>query len=94
VNVLTTAQQEWGMRFAGRVPELEDRFAGIDTSVAETGAPLLPDVLAWLDCRVSAAHDGGDHTIFVGDVLAARAADGGEPVLYYNRQWRTLAGQG
>ena len=91
VNILSSEQQAWGMRFAGQVPELEDRFSDIDVFTAETGAPLLPDVLGWLDCRLSAAHDAGDHTIFVGDVIAASAQESGDPILYYNRQWRHMA---
>ncbi|MEX1020142.1 MAG: flavin reductase family protein [Litorilinea sp.] len=90
VNILGTDHLEWGMRFAGMFPEIEDRFAGIDTFTAATGCPVLPDVLSWLDCRVAHAYDGGDHTIFVGDVVAAGAATGGEPILYFNRTWRRL----
>ena len=44
--------------------------------------PVLDDALAWLDCRVTAAHPAGDHTIFVGEVLAADAREG-TPLLYY-----------
>jgi flavin reductase len=91
VNILSGAQQEIGMRFAGRVPEGEDRFAGVEVFQDKTGAPLLMDVLAWLDCRLHAAFDGGDHTIFVGDVVAASAVEEGDPILYYNRQWRQVA---
>lgn len=90
VSILNAEQVEWGMRFAGMMPELTDRFAGIDVRLAETGSPILPDVLAWLDCRVAHAYDGGDHTIFVGDVLAAGAADRTDPVLYFKRHWRKL----
>lgn len=91
VSILTTEQQEWGMRFAGMVPEGSDRFAGIEAFTAVTGCPLLPDALAWLDCRVAMAHDGGDHTIFIGEVVAADASGGDNPVIYYHRQWRELA---
>ena len=91
VNILSAAQEELGMRFAGKVPEGEDRFDGIEITRAVTGSPLLPDVLGWLDCRLSDAFDGGDHTIFVGDVMAADAVEEGDPILYYNRQWRQLA---
>jgi flavin reductase (DIM6/NTAB) family NADH-FMN oxidoreductase RutF len=93
VSVLNANQVEIGMRFAGMIPELSDRFAGIDVRLAETGSPILPDVLAWLDCRVAHAYDGGDHTIFVGDVLAAGAGERADPVLYFKRQWRKLDAQ-
>jgi flavin reductase (DIM6/NTAB) family NADH-FMN oxidoreductase RutF len=89
VNILVAEQMEWGMRFAGLMPELEDRFAGINWGAAVTGAPILPGVLGWIDCRLAFVYDGGDHSIFVGDVEAAHAA-GGEPLLYFNRQWRRL----
>jgi flavin reductase (DIM6/NTAB) family NADH-FMN oxidoreductase RutF len=91
VNILSSAQQEWGMRFAGLLPEAADRFTGIDIFAAETGCPLLPGVLGWLDCRLAAAYDGGDHTIYVGDVVAADAVAIGDPILYYHRQWRAMA---
>lgn len=91
VHILQKDQLEWGMRFAGMIPELEDRFAGLRVEKAVTGAPILADALAWLDCKVSAAHDGADHTIFIGEVLAAASGDLGEPLLYYHRNWRLLA---
>ncbi|MCC6454292.1 MAG: flavin reductase family protein [Caldilineaceae bacterium] len=93
VNILAATQQELGLRFAGLLPEAADRFAGIDVFTAETGSPLLPDVLGWLDCRLYAAYDGGDHTIFVGEVVALGAAgemEANDPILYYKRQWRAL----
>ncbi len=90
VNILTAEQKEWGMRFAGLLPEDGDRFVDIETSSAETGAPLLPGVLGWVDCRLVSVHDEGDHSIFVGEVVAAGAADEGNPILYYHRQWRKL----
>lgn len=91
VNILGTRHLDWGMRFAGMVPELEDRFAGIETHTAATGSPILPDVMAWLDCKLSHSFDGGDHTIFVGEVLAAGAGNESEPLLYFKRNWRLLA---
>jgi flavin reductase (DIM6/NTAB) family NADH-FMN oxidoreductase RutF len=92
VSILREEQVEWGMRFAGMIPEIEDRFAGLETFTAHSGAPVLAGALAWLDCDVRHAYDGEDHTIFVGEVMAAGANEGGTPLLYYNRQWRRLDG--
>ena len=91
VNILGVEHLEWGMRFAGLMPEMADRFADIDVQTALTGAPILPGTPAWLDCRVRHAYDGGDHTIFVGEVVAAGATEGHHPLLYFNRTWRRLA---
>lgn len=94
VNVLRADQSEWGMIFAGMRPEIDDRFAEIETHVATTGSLLLSDSLAWLDCRVWAAYDGGDHTIIVGEVLDLSVAGNGDPLVYHGRQWRTTADLG
>lgn len=76
------------MRFAGLRPEITDRFAGPTTQTAVTGCPLLPDSLAWVDCTVWAMYDGGDHTIFVGEVQDLSVSDLDMPLLYHNRLWR------
>ncbi|HEY5728625.1 MAG TPA: hydroxymethylglutaryl-CoA lyase [Anaerolineales bacterium] len=88
VNVLSSRQLELGMRFAGMKPEIKDRFAGLDIHTAETGAPLLPNSLAWVDCKIWNMYDGGDHTIFVGEVKALSVSDLDMPLLYHNRLWR------
>lgn len=59
-----------------------DKFRGVAYHEEATGAPVLEDALAWVDCRVVAAYPGGDHTIFLGEVLAADAREG-TPLVYY-----------
>lgn len=90
VNFLSADQLDLGMIFAGMKPDIKDRFAGLDTTTAATGCPLLPDVLAWVDCEVWAQYDGGDHSIFVGLVKDA-AIRPNAPLLYHNRQWQTAS---
>lgn len=87
VNILSAAQRELGMRFAGLLPDVDDRFAGLEWRSATTGAPLLNHCLAWVDCRLHAVHEGGDHSIFVGRVEAVGEVQPGEPLLYHNRTW-------
>jgi flavin reductase (DIM6/NTAB) family NADH-FMN oxidoreductase RutF len=80
-NVLEEGRGETlARRFAGSGQE--DKFRGLAWHAERSGAPVLDDALAWLDCRVTAALPGGDHTIFVGEVLAADAREG-TPLLYY-----------
>lgn len=88
VNVLSAHQRDLGLRFAGMLPNITDRFAGLETFSAVTGCPLLPGTLAWVDCTVWASYDGGDHTIFVGEVQAVDVSDLDTPLLYHNRLWR------
>ena len=87
VNILAKDQVDLGKRFAGMVPGVADRFDGLNAVTVKTGAPVLPDVLAWLDCEVRHAYDGGDHTIFVGEVLAAESPRTAPPLLYHSRVW-------
>jgi flavin reductase (DIM6/NTAB) family NADH-FMN oxidoreductase RutF len=65
------------------------RFEGIGFSRGESGVVLLDDALAHLECRMSASHPAGDHTIFVGEVerATARAA---RPLLYYRGGYAQL----
>lgn len=49
-----------------------DKFAGLATETAKTGAPLLADAFGWLDCRVEARFDMGDRTIYVAEIVDAR----------------------
>jgi flavin reductase (DIM6/NTAB) family NADH-FMN oxidoreductase RutF len=57
-----------------------------------TGAPVLTDALAAMECRTTAVHDGGDHSIVVGEVLAVIAPSGaGSPLVHFAGRYRRLA---
>jgi 3-hydroxy-9,10-secoandrosta-1,3,5(10)-triene-9,17-dione monooxygenase reductase component len=66
---------------AGRHARLARAFAGRDTAAigsvphhrAATGVPVLSEALASLSCRLVNAYDGGDHVIFVGEVVGMGA---------------------
>lgn len=87
VSILSKDQVTHGERFAGMHADVEDRTEGIQVETAETGCPVLLDALGWLDCRVWQAYDGGDHTIFVGEVVAAEVNPATAPLLYHDRAW-------
>jgi flavin reductase (DIM6/NTAB) family NADH-FMN oxidoreductase RutF len=57
-----------------------------------TGAPLLDGALAWLECDVEAAYDGGDHTVFLGRVLSVERGARRDPLLHYGGEYRRLGG--
>jgi len=80
VNVLDADAERISRRFASQAAER--KFAGVAYRTETTGAPVLEHALAWIDCRVWAEYDGGDHTIFVGEVLDGDARDG-TPLAYY-----------
>lgn len=89
VNLLSEKQRELAKIFAGMKPEIQDRFEGQDCFTSETGSPILKAALGWLDCKIVHQYEGGDHTIFVGEVLAAdfdTEADA-SPLLYHGELW-------
>jgi flavin reductase (DIM6/NTAB) family NADH-FMN oxidoreductase RutF len=56
-----------------------------------TGAPLLDGALAYLECDVEAAYDGGDHSIFLGRARRVERAEAdGNPLLYFGGRYRRL----
>ena len=90
VNILSEGDRALSDRFAW-TPE-DGRFgAGIWTT-AVTGAPVLADAVAWLDCTIHSRHAAGTHTIYIGAVQASAVPHpGGAPLLYWNRDYRRLA---
>lgn len=90
ITILDASQQNISDLFAGRVPDDMDRLQGLETITLVTGAPLLKQGLAHLDCRVVTTVGSGTHTIFIADVLSARSVDEGDPLLYFNREYQRL----
>lgn len=96
VNLLDAAQESVSNRFAGWWEEGRSKWADLDLARGpHSGAAWIGGALAQLDCAVHAKLDGGDHTIFVGRVLATgvddRPREGLEPLLYFAGQYRALA---
>lgn len=89
VNILGEEQSELSNRFAW--VKDENRFAVGSWSTAHTGAPILTDALAWLDCRIHARYPAGSHTIYVGEVHASNVPNPeAPPLIYWNRGYRKL----
>lgn len=80
ISMLRADQERIARRFAAQ--DVADKFAGVAYREERTGAPVLEGALAWVDCRLWRNDDGGDHGIFIGEVLDGDAADG-EPLIYY-----------
>jgi len=81
VNILHVDQDALSNKFASKKNEWE-RFEGVETFEAKTGAPLLSGALVNLDCRLIAVHDAGDHVLCVGEIEMASVNEG-EPLLYF-----------
>ncbi len=87
VNFLSLAQEELSTRFATKGIE---KFEGLSYSVGELGVALLDGALAHFECTVAHAHEGGDHTIYVGEVQRLVTTEG-DPLLFFQGKYRSLA---
>ena len=86
INVLKHDQEDLSRRFAKPGPK---DFSDLKLTVAETGAPILVDALAYIDCRVVEVARAGDHDLFIGEPLAGETYDG-EPLIFYSGQYAEL----
>lgn len=80
VNILSELQEDVCRTFASKA---EDKFAGVGWRPGHTGAPIINDSLAWIDCRVESVTDGGDHLVVVGRVLDLEVSNPGKPLVFY-----------
>lgn len=79
-NILGEDDQELCRLFAQKGA---DRFAHVRYRMGASGAPVLEDALAYVDCVTEAEHDAGDHVIVVGRVLELGHASEGRPLVFY-----------
>jgi len=86
VSILSDAQTDVSNRFASRG---DDKFAGIASHRGESGVPLIDGAITTLECTLREQLPGGDHTIFVGEVVAIGTAEG-TPLLYFRSGYREM----
>lgn len=87
VNILSAEDSAISEHFASLV---EDKFASVDFGIDEHGVPLLPNSLATLQCRLFKALDGGDHSIFLGEVEHVIVRDS-KPLVYFRGSYTSIS---
>jgi len=87
VNFLAEDQEDLSRRFATTGV---DKFEGVGYRMGANQAPILNGVLAYLECKVVGAYEGGDHTIYVGEIEQADTREA-KPLLFYRGGYRSLA---
>ena len=91
VNVLGRPQHHLSDRFAR---SRTDKWLDVEHSPGFGDAPVLADVLAHFECKPYARYDGGDHEIFVCEVVrAARSSGEDEPLIFYRGKYHTVSGE-
>ena len=94
VSVLAEDDEKTARWLAARGRPLDGQLDGVAHHPGPvTGAPVLDDALAVLECRTESVHDGGDHSIVVGRVVAVDSpadAPSRGPLLHYSGAYRRL----
>jgi flavin reductase (DIM6/NTAB) family NADH-FMN oxidoreductase RutF len=86
VNILAHDQEALSRNFA---ISGGDKFRGVAYRVGANGAPILDGTLGYIECRVVGSFDGGDHTVYVGEVEQAEVREA-KPLLFFRGGYREI----
>jgi flavin reductase (DIM6/NTAB) family NADH-FMN oxidoreductase RutF len=86
VNILAADQEDLSRRFA---VSGGNKFEGVSYRTGANGAPILHGVLGHIECKIAATYDGGDHTIYLGEVEEAETREV-KPLLFFRGGYREL----
>jgi 4-nitrophenol 2-monooxygenase / 4-nitrocatechol 4-monooxygenase, reductase component len=86
VNILADGQEALSRRFA---VSGGNKFEGVAYRIGANGAPILDGTLAYIECALYAAYDGGDHSIYLGEIQQAEITEG-RPLVFYRGGYRAL----
>lgn len=87
VNVLRRGQEHLSDQFA---TAHGNKWEAIDYELGTTGCPVLPTSLAVFECKVANTYRGGDHVIFVGEVVKFDFDPKGTPLLFYRGRYHKV----
>ena len=92
VNILPEHRREWSDWWAGKAPKEAEQFADIPHTTKVTGSPVLDDCLGYLDCKIWARYEAGDHTLVLGEVqeAAVHPDPNLKPLLFFASKYHTL----
>jgi flavin reductase (DIM6/NTAB) family NADH-FMN oxidoreductase RutF len=86
VNILGREQEDVSRKFATKGI---DKFQGVAWRPGTRGVPILEGAVAYVECRIVKSYDGGDHAIYLGEVVDA-GASGGAPLLFFKGKYHSL----
>jgi flavin reductase (DIM6/NTAB) family NADH-FMN oxidoreductase RutF len=90
VNILGAEHEPISRYFSSKDrPRGPDAFKEIPHFFGVTGSPILEGAAGYLDCQVHAAHEAGDHVIFIGEVRALGFESDVTPLLYHGGRYRS-----
>ncbi len=91
LSILGLEQVGLSSDFAVKDGAAAHRLDGVPHHTRATGAPIIDGSLAYLDCRVVERYTGGDHTVFIGEVVDAGRLNDQGPLIFYRGRYGGLA---
>lgn len=88
VNILSDSQEALSRKFA---VSGGNKFEGVAYSMGANGAPIILGTVGYIECRLYATYDGGDHTLYLGEIQQAETHEGSKPLLFYRGGYRGLS---
>ena len=83
VNICNSEQGKLAWDFANSNVDKNELILSLNHEVTKNKVPLLTDCLASMECIIEEAYEGGDHTIFVGQIEQGNFDEESEPLIYY-----------
>ena len=83
VNICNSEQGKLAWDFANSNVDKNELILSLNHKVTENKVPLLTDCLASMECTIKEAYEGGDHTIFIGQIEQGNFNEESEPLIYY-----------
>ena len=88
---LSAEQEHLSRHFAARDRPVGSRqFDDVSYRPASTGSPIVGGSIGFVDCRIWATYDGGDHSIVCGEVVDLEITTDAEPLLYFASEYHRL----
>ena len=83
VNICNSEQGKLAWDFANSNIDKNELIKSLPHTLTELGTPLLEGCLATMECKITKKYDGGDHTIFIGQVEEGKFDENAKPLVYY-----------
>jgi flavin reductase (DIM6/NTAB) family NADH-FMN oxidoreductase RutF len=90
VNILAEDQEHVSRALASRDSDDAPRLMGHPYHPGQNGAPILDDCVAYLECRITEVFPGGDHSIFIGEVVWGEVMRDAPPLIFHRGKYRRL----
>ena len=88
VSFLEKEQKDLAQKFFQPLRRVGNRFEDVEFYTGETGCPIISDSLGYIECKVVGSVEQGDHTVFVGEVIASGIHREGKQILLEDTDWQ------